>query len=215
MCLAYRDILYCGSASIFSVSKNKASFRSFSCYFSLVPQNTIDISVANVDADCSQTPPTPPLEWILYIHTPDMVGRGCAMGNVVGGVGGRVTDHIIVDCIIVTNAIEPMDGGGWWVLLTLRLLSCMGNNLGERGRRDENDNRRRCCRRHCRGGERRGEVVSSSLSSSSSLSRKDNDVGQREEQGITTTIAEGEVVSSLLSKGIGKDLVGKGWQWDD
>ena len=111
MCLACRDISYCGSASIFSVSKNKALCRSFSRHFSLVPQNTIDVSVANADADCSQTPPAPPLEWILYIHTPNMVGCGCAMGNVVGGVGGRVTDHIIVDCVVVTNAIEPTDGG--------------------------------------------------------------------------------------------------------
>ncbi len=32
---------------------------------------------------------------------------GCAMGDVVSGVGGSVTDRII-DCVIVTDAIEPM-----------------------------------------------------------------------------------------------------------
>ena len=77
-----------------------------------------------------------------------------------------------------------------------------GKNLGERGRWDKNDNQLqkgrlpRLC--YCRlGGERRGEVASLS---SSSLSRKDVDVGQREGRRMTTTI------SSLLSRGVGKDL---------
>jgi hypothetical protein len=91
----------------------------------------------------------------------------------------------------------------------------VGNNLGERRRRDENDNQlqkrrlprhRRLCHRHHCGGERRFEVISLSLLSLLSLSREDNDVGQREGRGIMTTIAEGEVASSLSSKGVGKDL---------
>ena len=84
----------------------------------------------------------------------------------------------------------------------------MGNNLGERGRRDKNDNQLqkgrlpRLCR-CCLGGESRGEVAwSSSLSSS----RKDDDVGQREGRRITTRIAGGEVASSLSLRGVGKDL---------
>jgi hypothetical protein len=88
----------------------------------------------------------------------------------------------------------------------LRLLSRMGNNLGERGRQDENDNqlqKGRSPRRRPLGGERRGEVT---LSSSVSSSHKDYDVGQREGRRITTTIAGGEVASSLSSRGMGKDL---------
>jgi len=38
------------------------------------------------------------------------------------------------------------------------------------------------------------------------LSREDDDVGQREGWRITTTIAGGEVASSLSLRGVGKDL---------
>ena len=43
------------------------------------------------------------------------------------------------------------------------------------------------------------------MSSSLSLSRKDDNVGQREGRRITTTIAGGEVALSLSSRGVGKD----------
>ncbi len=49
-------------------------------------------------------------------------------------------------------------------------------------------------------GGRRGQVAS--LSSS----HEDNDVGQREGRGITTTIAGGEFASSLLLRCMGKDF---------
>jgi len=89
-----------------------------------------------------------------------------------------------------------------------RLLSRVGNNLGERGRRDENENqlqKGRLPRHHCRrlGGERRGEIASSSSLSSS---REDDLVGQRDRRRITTSIEEGEVASSFSSRGVGKDL---------
>ena len=44
------------------------------------------------------------------------------------------------------------------------------------------------------------------MSSSLSSSREDDDVGQREGRRITATIAGGEVASSLLLRGVGKDL---------
>ena len=100
-----------------------------------------------------------------------------------------------------------MEGdGGWRVSLTSRFLSRVGNNLGDRGRWDENDNQLQKGRlpRHCLGGESRGEVASSSSLSSS---HEDNDVGQREGRRITTTIAGGEVALLLSSRGVGKDLV--------
>ena len=44
------------------------------------------------------------------------------------------------------------------------------------------------------------------MSSSLSSSREDDNVGQREGRRITTTIAGGEVVALLSSRGMGKDL---------
>jgi len=67
-------------------------------------------------------------------------------------------------------------------VLMLQLLSRVGKNLGERGRRDENNNQLQKGRsprrhRHRLRRKRRGEIASSSLLSSS---RKDDNVGQRE-----------------------------------
>ena len=100
------------------------------------------------------------------------------------------------------------DGGEWWASLTLQLLSRVGNNLGERRRRDKSDiqlqkGRLPCHCRRCLGGESWGEVASSSSLSSS---HEVNVVWQREGRRIMTTIARGEVASLLSSRGVGKDL---------